>query len=176
MGIEEPESDFDIKLTKVDFKIMSALYEDGRMSVSDISEKIKVSPKTIRNHLKKILDEGIIEFVTTINHSNSGNFVVFLELDLEKGADKKEIMAEIKNSFSPTIVETYTFSNQLDMIISYASVGDMAQLGQIRTDLNIIDGVDNVISNIFIQSSGHCIWPRTILEDPEKTMVFLKEK
>ena len=176
IGIEEHNKDYDIKLTKVDFKIMSALYEDGRMSVSDISEKIKVSPKTIRNHLKKILDEGIIEFVTTINHSNSGNFVVFLELDLEKGADKRKIMVEIKNNFSPTIVETYTFSNQLDMIVSYASIGDMAQLGQIRADLNKIEGVDNIISNIFVQSDGHCIWPRTILQDPEKAMEFLKTK
>ena len=176
ISIKEPKKNFDIKLTKVDFKIMSALYKDGRMSVSDISDNIRVSPKTVRNHLKKLLDENIIEFVTTIVHRNSGNFVLFLILELEKGADKMNIMAQIKNEFTPTIVETYTFSNQIDMIVSYASIESMAHLRQVRTDLNEIDGVDNIISNIFIQSTGNQIWPRNIISDPEKCMDFLKNK
>ena len=176
IGIKECKKDYDVKLTKVDFKIMSALYEDGRMSVSDISEKIKVSPKTVRNHLKKLLDENIIEFITTIVHRNSGNFVLFLILEIEKGADKMKIMSQIKNDFAPTIVETYTFSNQIDMIVSYASIESMAHLRQIRLDLNEIEGVDNIISNIFIQSCGNCIWPRNIISDPEKCMAFLQGK
>ncbi|MCK5310108.1 MAG: winged helix-turn-helix transcriptional regulator [Thermoplasmata archaeon] len=176
MGVKSKEKDYDVKLTKVDFKIMSALYKDSRMSVSDISEMIKVSPKTVRNHIKKIQDEGVIEFITTINHSNSGNFVLFLELELEKGADKQEIMVEMKNRFTPTIVETYTFSNQIDMIVSYASIENMAQLEQLRTDVNNIEGVKNIFSNIFIQSTGNCIWPRTIISDPEKCMGFLQSK
>jgi len=176
IGVNVPKNDRNIKLTKVDFKIMSALCKDGRMSVSEISEMINVSPKTVRNHLKKILDEKIIELMIIMNQAHSGNFVPFIVMNLEKDADKTKIMLEMKNNLSPPIIDTWKFSNQLDMLVTFAWVENMAQLRDVLTDLEKLDGVNNIVADIFVQSCGNCTWLETIISDPEKAMEFLKDK
>ena len=166
----------DVKLTKVDLKIMSALHKDGRMSVSDISEMIKVSPKTVRNHLGKILEQKVIGLMTIINQAHSGQFVPFIVINLEKGVDKRKIMVELKNDFSPPLMETFSFSNQLDMLVTFAWLDNMARLKDLQNRLEEIDGIDSLESNIFIQSCGNNTWMENIIADPEEAMIFLKKR
>jgi Lrp/AsnC family leucine-responsive transcriptional regulator len=172
----EPKSEFDIKLTKVDFKIMGALRKDGMMTVSDISKEINVSLKTVRNHLKRLIDEKVITFELIANQAHSGNFVPFIEVTLENGAEMKEVLARLRNNFFPPLIFTYTFSNHPKFFITQGWLKNMAQLSELVSQLNKVEGIDSIVTNTYIASRSLPTWLAKMLDDPMRAMEQLRER
>ncbi len=168
--------EFDIKLTKVDVKIMCALRKDGRMSVNDIAEMIHVSPKTVRNHLHALIEKEIITLQIIANQADSGNFVPFIQIYLEKGKDKEEVIRQLRGSLFPPLVETNNYSNHLDMFTAYGWIQNMGQLRDLVAAIGKVDGIRAVIPNVFVESCSSCTWLHKLLDDPEKAMAFLQER
>lgn len=53
----------EISLDKLDFEIVSCLQQDGRMSFTDMAERLGVSVGTIRTRLNKLVEEGTINII-----------------------------------------------------------------------------------------------------------------
>ena len=53
-----------IEIDKIDRKILKLLQADGRMSNSDVAEKVNVSPATCHRRTQRLFEEGIIGAVT----------------------------------------------------------------------------------------------------------------
>lgn len=52
-----------ISLDKLDFEIVSCLQQDGRMSFTDMAERLGVSVGTVRTRLNKLVEEGTINII-----------------------------------------------------------------------------------------------------------------
>ena len=50
----------DVKLDDLDFKIIHQLQGDGRISITDLADKVGSSRPTVTNRLKKLVDEGFV--------------------------------------------------------------------------------------------------------------------
>ena len=72
------------EIDKFDRKIMEALVDDGRMSVTDISAYVGLSKTPCQLRLKKLIDNGIIlGFRAVLNHEKLGqDHVAFAEVKL----------------------------------------------------------------------------------------------
>ncbi len=71
------------KITENDIKIINSIKQDSRASVLELSEKLKLSPKTIRIRIKELIKNQIIAgFKIRINHKMLGfhHFDTFLNL------------------------------------------------------------------------------------------------
>ena len=67
-----------------DLKIIAALIEDGRMSITDLSKRVGLSKTPCQLRLKRLIESGIIEgFKAIINQEKMGlDHIVFAEVKL----------------------------------------------------------------------------------------------
>ena len=59
-------------LDELDFKILTCLQKDGRMSLTVMAEALKVSIGTVRTRVNKLLDEGTISIIGRIDPEKVG--------------------------------------------------------------------------------------------------------
>lgn len=84
-ALEEPGSDVELN-----WKIISLLQEDGRMPFSTIAEKVGVSEGTVRNRMKQLRDDNVMQITAQVLPQAFGyhwNSVVFLKLHGHEGLD-----------------------------------------------------------------------------------------
>jgi len=75
----------DTTLTEVDHKILQALIDDSRMSYADIGRLVNMSRASVREHIKRMIDEGIIERFTVILNPTKLGYPVsaFFEINVQ---------------------------------------------------------------------------------------------
>ncbi|WP_461864573.1 Lrp/AsnC family transcriptional regulator [Thermococcus sp.] len=74
-----------IELDGIDRAILRLLQEDGRMSYSEISRRIKIPESTVRVRVNKLVNEGVIrKFAALINPFKAGyNILAVIVVDAE---------------------------------------------------------------------------------------------
>ena len=88
MAIERTEmpknNDKTSEIDPFDLKIIAALVEDGRMSITDLSERVGLSKTPCQLRLKRLIESGIIEgFKAILNQEKMGlDHIVFAEVKL----------------------------------------------------------------------------------------------
>lgn len=72
------------EIDQFDLKIIAALVEDGRMSITDLSERVGLSKTPCQLRLKRLIESGTIEgFKATLNQEKMGlDHIVFAEVKL----------------------------------------------------------------------------------------------
>ena len=89
-------------LDDLDFKILSCLQKDGRMSLTVMAKTLKVSIGTVRTRLNKLLEDGTINIIGRVNPDKVGfncyaHIAVFVRPATfkEKVANKISKLAEV---------------------------------------------------------------------------------
>ena len=95
-------------LDNLDNIIVNLLLEDGRMSYSDIAEKVGLSRTAVKNRIKSLEESGIIKgYKAVINPENAPEMMTFItniETQAEHFEECKRIFAESPETV--TIVHT----------------------------------------------------------------------
>ena len=95
-------------LDDLDNIIVNLLLEDGRMSYSDIAEKVGLSRTAVKNRIKSLEESGIIKgYKAVINPENAPEMMTFItniETQAEHFEECKRIFAESEQTV--TIVQT----------------------------------------------------------------------
>ena len=95
-------------LDDLDNIIVNLLLEDGRMSYSDIAEKVGLSRTAVKNRIKSLEESGIIKgYKAVINPENAPEMMTFItniETQAEHFEECKQIFAESEQTV--TIVQT----------------------------------------------------------------------
>ncbi|CAH1663931.1 Proline dehydrogenase transcriptional activator [Hyphomicrobiales bacterium] len=78
------ESDFGSQIDLIDRKILEALSQDGRMSITDLSAQVGVSKTPCQTRLKRLISDGFIDgFKAIINPAKMGlDHIAFVEVKL----------------------------------------------------------------------------------------------
>ena len=89
-------------LDNLDFKILSCLQKDGRMSLTVMAKTLQVSIGTVRTRLNKLLEDGTINIIGRVNPEKVGfncyaHIAVFVRPATfkEKVANKISKLAEV---------------------------------------------------------------------------------
>ena len=95
-------------LDNLDNIIVNLLLEDGRMSYSDIAEKVGLSRTAVKNRIKSLEESGIIKgYKAVINSQNAPEMMTFItniETQAEHFEECKRIFTESEQTV--TIVQT----------------------------------------------------------------------
>jgi DNA-binding Lrp family transcriptional regulator len=95
-------------LDNLDNTIVNLLLEDGRMSYSDIAERVGVSRTAVKNRVKHLEDSGIIKgYKAVINTENAPEMMTFvtnIETEAAHFEECKRIFAESDETV--TVVQT----------------------------------------------------------------------
>lgn len=143
-----------LKLDKIDHAILKNLQEDGRISNSDLSEKIGLSQSACLRRVRSLEKDGVIDgYVAMVNQVAAGlPDNVFVQITVEK--QTKEKLAEFEKQVieCPQIMECYLMSGDADYILRVA-VSDATDYERLHMDvLTALPGVSQIKSNFSLRT------------------------
>ena len=97
-------------------KILQILSEDGRKSYRSIGEKLNKSPVTIKNHVEKLENRGVVKnYGVQIDYEKLGfNLIALIELTISKG---KMLEVEQEIAKIPYVFAVYDITGEYDALI-----------------------------------------------------------
>lgn len=110
------------QLDRIDRKILSELRYDGRLTVTDLAEKIGLSSSPCWSRLKRLEQLNVIEgYTANINPKAIGiNELFFIEITLERHDD--EILDQFSDALAnmPEVVEAHLVTGDYDYLVKVA--------------------------------------------------------
>lgn len=130
-------------LDRMDRKILSALRNDGRLTIAELAEKVGLSQSPCWTRLKRLEASGAIErYVAIIDHKAIGvPNVVFVEVTLDRHDEGVleqfgAALAEI-----PEVVEAHLVTGDYDYLVKVAVAGTEHYERFLRESLYRIAGI-----------------------------------
>ncbi|TDR82894.1 winged helix-turn-helix transcriptional regulator [Paludibacterium purpuratum] len=112
---------------KIDLKILQLLQNNGRISLTDLAEKVGLSTTPCTERVRRLEREGVIEgyFARLNPHMLSASLLVFVEIKLsaKSGDIFDAFRREVQNI--PEILECHLVSGEFDYLIK-ARIPDMS--------------------------------------------------
>jgi len=116
-------------MDELNLKILQILSEDGGKSYRSISEQLKKSPITIKNHIEEMEEKGIIKnYGVQLDYEKIGyDIIALIELTISKGK-----MLEIEQDLAknPNIFAVYDITGEYDALIlaRFKNKGELSEM------------------------------------------------
>lgn len=130
-------------LDETDYRIYKALNENGRMSDTEIGERVGLSRTAARRRREKLEDEGLIDVlgVLVLQAADLAYADVFLTLNVDIGTEElDEFLEEVKDEELIYEIEEYMGQYDLLLRVWHTSLSDIKTY--LRTKLQDHDAVE----------------------------------
>ncbi|ADE02049.1 Lrp/AsnC family transcriptional regulator [Haloferax volcanii] len=127
-------------LDETDYRIYKALNEDGRMSDTELGERVGLSRTAAHRRRKKLEEEGIIDVlgVLVLQEADFAYADVFVKLSSEATVDElDEFLETVKGDEFIYEIEEYMGTYDLLLRVWHATLGDIQSY--LRTQLQCHD-------------------------------------
>lgn len=135
----------------LDQQLISLLREDGRASISKLSEQLKVSRGTVQNRIDRLVSSGAILGFTVRAHEA-----------LEAGAIKAVMMIEVVGRSTtqviktlkglPQLVKLHTTNGSWDLVAELQT-SSLIEFDHVLAQVRMIEGVLNSETSILLTSA-----------------------
>jgi Lrp/AsnC family transcriptional regulator, leucine-responsive regulatory protein len=147
----------DAPLDATDRKILAVLQEDGRISLSDLAERVALSPSPCLRRIRRLERAGIIaRYVAVLDQAKVGLPVsVFISIKLE--SQRVEALERFKKAIAkwPEVLECYLMTGPRDYLMRIV-VADLAAYEQfLKQKLTRIDGVSSIESSFALEQTKY---------------------
>ncbi|WP_020410612.1 winged helix-turn-helix transcriptional regulator [Hahella ganghwensis] len=116
------------QIDRIDIAILNELQKNARISNTDLSRRVNLSPTPCLERVKRLERDGFIkQFTSVLNAKKLGaGLVVFIEIGLNRTS--RDVFAEFKQAAIqvPEVQECHLVSGNFDYLIK-ARVGDIDQ-------------------------------------------------
>lgn len=156
----------DTKFSNLDFLIINALKDNSRKSVTDISDEIGASTKTVRRHINRLEEKKLIDFSIDWYPDKSAVIISIIILKLNPSAevDKSTLELELRKKYGQTILFSWKFANLPNLMLVCVWTHTMKEHQEIESSLMSQD-FDSVKVTILINGKMFPTWRDTYLED-----------
>jgi len=132
-----------LNLTGLDWQLLQLLQENGRMTVSEISTRLGRSRSNVSEHLKKLLDSGVLSAISTrLNEEKLGfGLSAFVRLKATSFRHREIVNAVVE---MPEVAECHVLTGSELLIIRIVArdmphlrdlVDGLTQYGSTHTDV-----------------------------------------
>lgn len=156
----------DIKLSNLDLLIINALKDNSRKSVTDISDEIGASTKTVGRHLSRLEDKKLIDNSIDWYPDKSAVVmtIIILKLNPNTEVDKSKFIIELRKKHGQVILFTWDFVNLPNLILVCVWTHTMKELQEIESSL-LSQDFASVKVTILVNGKMFPTWRDTYLED-----------
>ena len=148
-----PKSD----LNEIDRKILMVLQSDGRISLSDLSGKVNLSPSPCLRRIRRLERSGIISrYVAVLDQAKVGLPVsVFVSIKLE--SQRVEALERFKRAIAkwPEVLECYLMTGPRDYLLRIVAADVGAYERFLKQKLTRIDGVASIDSSFALEQTKY---------------------
>jgi len=142
-----------IKLDATDWKILSRLQDDARLSNVELARAVNLSPSPCLARVRQLEESGLIgRYVTLLDALALGLTVsVFIQVRLERQVEKALELFEAAIAERPEVMECYLMTGDSDYMLR-VMVADVQALERFIVDfLAKIPGVGNLKSSFALK-------------------------
>ncbi|SEW31729.1 transcriptional regulator, AsnC family [Aliiroseovarius sediminilitoris] len=143
-----------MELDSIDRRILRVLQRTGRMSNSDLSEKINLSPSACHRRVQRLEAEGYIrDYVALLDARKMGcPSTIFVEITLSGQADELLDAFEREVALIPDVLECHLMAGSADYILKVvaADTEDFARIH--RQHLSRLPGVQGMQSSFALRT------------------------
>ena len=156
-AISSPLTDKGLDL--IDRKILSALRDDGRLSMNDLAQKVGLSTSPCWTRVKRLEASGAIEgYVAVLDHKVIGApNVVFVEVTLDRHDDK--VLEKFGSALAgfPEVIEAHLVTGEYDYLVKVAVAGTEHYERFLRESLYRIEGIRHSRSTFALRTMKRAI-------------------
>lgn len=102
-----------VRLDEHDRKIVTHLGMNGRMSVAELSRKIKLSRPTTTSRLNRLVDEALVIIRAGVNLQTLGYKLANVDLEVKGDATRREVEMHLKHC--PRILDMFRTSGKANI-------------------------------------------------------------
>ncbi|MBY9012366.1 MAG: Lrp/AsnC family transcriptional regulator [Candidatus Lokiarchaeota archaeon] len=174
IGIDRNEPSFSLKDTKklsdMDFLIIDSLKNNSRKKISDISNELDISTKTVSRRLDNLINNFLIQFQIDWYPDNSGQVIsnIILKLKSDLIVDDNELIKNLSKQYGSKILFTWSFSNLPNIKIVSVWTRTMKELQNIETSFISDIRYESVEVTVLIEGKMYSTWIDKQLEDKIK--------
>jgi Lrp/AsnC family transcriptional regulator for asnA, asnC and gidA len=137
------------RLDPTERQMVELLQEDGRLTVAQLSRALHVTEVTARRKLKRLLAEGIIRVVATVDPFDVGyETPVIIGLKVQRGM--LEAVATALSGF-PQVRYVGASTGRVDLIIEVVTRTNQDLADFLMTELTQIDGIVDTETNLIVR-------------------------
>jgi Lrp/AsnC family transcriptional regulator, leucine-responsive regulatory protein len=132
-----------VPIDEIDKKILSALRADGRLTISQLAQKVSLSPSPCWVRVKRLEASGAISaYIAVLNPRAIGvPIMVFVEITLDKHHERVleafgEALAEL-----PEVIDAYLVTGEYDYLVKVAVASTEHFERFLRESLYRIEGI-----------------------------------
>lgn len=148
-------------LDETDYRIYKSLNEDGRMSDTELGERVGLSRTAARRRRKKLQEEGLIDVlgVLVLQQADLAYADVFVTLDSGAGADELDaFIEEVKEEELIYEIEEYMGKYDVLLRVWHASLSDVkSYLRSLLQDHNAVQRYETIPV-----TKTHKAWHKTV--------------
>ena len=143
-----------MKLDKTDRRILDVLQKDGRISVTDLAERVGLSPTPCARRVKQLEAGGLIQgYAALVDPRKLGRSIqAIVQIKLEQHSD--EIVERFRRTLidRPEVLACYTMTGEIDFLL-HIIVRDSDALSYFTMRrLLRVSGVRDVTSSIVLET------------------------
>lgn len=125
-------------MDSIDQEILDILEDDGRISFTNVAEQVGVSEGTVRNRVKNMKKEGIIERFTIETSSQGISAIILVKLSTDANMD--DIFQQLSKE-----MRVFEVTGEHDIII-HLSRNSSEELNEELDNIRRIKGVDDTVT------------------------------
>jgi DNA-binding Lrp family transcriptional regulator len=164
----EDEQPIEGDLTPLDLRIIRSLHDDARKNTVKVAEELGVSPRTVRQHLNRMVEDRRIEFMTEFDPTCSEDTSSILRIFLKEDSDKKKVGATIVRKHFPEILYCQSFVNIPDFVICATITKTSKDLKVLLEKVQLEEELRSVESNIALAGRYFRTWRDALVESCDK--------
>ena len=136
-------------LDQIDTVLLATLQEQGRLRLEDLARRVKLSPSTVRDRLKRLQRDGVIRKWTIAVNPQALNLTVLAFIGVRASRPCSELIEALEGI--DEIEEAYSVDGQLSLIVK-ARASSTEHLLHLIERLKRIPGVESTESTIALKT------------------------
>jgi Lrp/AsnC family transcriptional regulator for asnA, asnC and gidA len=130
-------------------RMVELLQEDGRLSVAELARELNVTEVTARRKLKRLLADGVIRVVATVDPFDVGyETPVIIGLKVERG--KLDAVASAISRY-PQVRYVGASTGRVDLIVEIVTRTNQDLADFLMNELQAIDGITDSETNLIVR-------------------------
>ena len=154
----------DRTLNPLDYQIIGSLKNNSRKATSEVANELRVSAKTVRRRLARMMKDRLVELSMEWYPDASNDIISLIHVHLKRQADKNT-MTKLFQKYAPNIVFYWGFSNLPNVFIMMFWTSSMKDLQRIRESLEKEADLQSVAPNVLYTGYIFETWRDQLLEE-----------
>lgn len=152
------------ELEPMDARILRSLHDDARKPLANVCQELGLSPKTVRNRLRRLVEGGVAEFSLAIQLGEQAGVNSFLTIQLRPDADAPAFRGRLLRDLGVRSLWSMSASNVPDALTVQSWSPTSIAHEELVARVNAYEGVERVGVHVLSHYDFLETWRDVLLE------------